>query len=409
MSKRAMLAAKELGLEVGLALAELDDSPSWAGDGDFVIQAPLLEEGAPKSFGLIGAALDSGCDALFPTFADENQCLALSSLSAASRISFIGGNPQQLETLMNRVGMRWAAIDLNMDVVTTSEKITTIEDALFWIARLNFPLVLRTLREPSKRLYEMDDAKQKIEQALVNGPIVLERLVADAREIETVMFAVGDDGLPVCLGEVEIGNRISSKRGVVEFPPVQVTEQQLQKVRVQAAKLIVGTRWSGIISARFLVTPDGRAYFLQLNPGLQPWHAAVESALEVDLYEALLRVSMGEELGWKQNDVRFSGHTLSLLIYAQTSGRISALQLPTDCTLHWGPVVGDFVVAGSLMGAVSIRGGTRQTAIVLAKVLLDQLTIAGVDTNIPDLLTIFNSKKFWSAPVSRDINPPSDT
>ena len=44
MSKRAMLAARELGLEVGLAIPQLANSPSWAGNADFVVQAPLWEE-----------------------------------------------------------------------------------------------------------------------------------------------------------------------------------------------------------------------------------------------------------------------------------------------------------------------------------------------------------------------------
>ena len=103
---------------------------------------------------------------------------------------------------------------------------------------------------------------------------------------------------------------------------VGMSNKRLNKMRVQAAKLILGTGWEGIISARFLLTPDGMAYFLQLNPGIQPWHTTVEVSLGVDLYDAQIRVAMDDELGWKQSDIRFSGHTLSMMIYSKTSGFI---------------------------------------------------------------------------------------
>ena len=56
---------------------------------------------------------------------------------------------------------------------------------------------------------------------------------------------------------------------------------------------------------------------------IQPWHTAVEVSLGVDLYDAQIRVAMEDDLGWKQTDIRFSGHTLSMMIYSKGSGYIT--------------------------------------------------------------------------------------
>ena len=74
------------------------------------------------------------------------------------------------------------------------------------------------------------------------------------------MFAMGDS-LPICLGECELTVRTKKHRALSEYPPLGLSEPRLRRMRAQAAQLIFGTGWKGIISARFLVTPDGRAYF----------------------------------------------------------------------------------------------------------------------------------------------------
>ena len=170
-------------------------------------------------------------------------------------------------------------------MVTTSEKISDLADAEHWLSRIKPPIVVRTLREKSRRAHSIDQARAEIARSLEQGPLVIETLVDGAREIETVMFASGNE-MPVCLGEVEMTLRIDSQKAVAEYPPIGIQEEYLVKLRKQAAQLILGARWEGIIAARFLVTPDGRPYFLQLVPGIQPWHLTIAHALGINLFDA---------------------------------------------------------------------------------------------------------------------------
>ena len=412
-AKKALQASKALGLETTLLKSE-KFLPAWGELSDNIVEPPISEANATaQNFGIIATALQLGCDSIFPSWDEKKNPYTLSALSKASRITFVGGNPETLSSVNNRIGIRWAAKDLKMDVIPSSDKIETVEDALIWILKFGYPIVMRTLRTPSQKISDEKDM-WKIEEALEKGPIVLERFLENAREIETVMFGIKGE-LPVCLGEGEISQKLNGIRAFAEFPPLGISNKRLNKIRVQAAKLILGTGWEGIISARFLVTPDGMAYFLQLNPGIQPWHTAVEVSLGVDLYDAQIRVAMEDDLGWKQTDIRFSGHTLSMMIYSKESGYITNLSIPSELfseevkgfvgdskrKVHWGPLVGDLVEEDELLGTLSVQSVNRELAVIVAKQFLDELTVEGVQTNLQEFDLLFSQDDFWKKPPQR--------
>jgi acetyl-CoA carboxylase, biotin carboxylase subunit len=402
LAKEAITAAQELGIEVGIAIKNGQEIPSWAELADFNIVVPNMSMENPVfAFAMIKAAIDAGCQAIYPNWSNENLRYAMSSLTAATDISFIGGQPDQLATIRNRVGVRWAAGDLKMDVVSTSEKISTMEDAEYWLLHFGYPVVLRTLREKSVKLTSKDDAVTIIPNKVCDGPIVLERFVPQAREIETVMFALPDKP-PVCLGEVEVTLRMGGQKSVAEYPPVGIDNRHLFRMRRQAAQLIMGARWEGVISARFLIASDGRPYFLQLIPGIQPWHLAIAHAIGVDLFDAQIRVANGDELGWSQRDILYKGHTITLQLSAQDSGVVTNCSFPERKCLT-GIGIGDYVDKNSTMAIIAANGPTRQAAIVQAKNILNMVKIDGMPNNITQLHALFNCREYWENPISREV------
>jgi len=403
LAKKAITAAHRLGIEVGIAIKKGIEIPSWATVADFNVGVPNISMDNPVfAFAMIKAAMDADCQAIYPNWSNENLRYAMSSLTAATNISFIGGQPEQLATVRNRVGVRWAAGDLRMDVVSTSEKISSMEDAEYWLLRFGFPVILRTLREKSIKINSMEEAKVIVQHKVEDGPIVIERFVPHAREIETVMFAVSDKP-PVCLGEVEVTVRTKGQKAIAEYPPVGLDPLHLHKLRAQAAQLIMGARWQGVIAARFLIASDSRPYFLQLVPGIQPWHLAIGHAIGVDLFDAQIRVASGDELGWTQKDISYNGHTITLQLSAQENGEISICSFPTIRCLT-GIEVGDFVEENSTMAIVATNAPTRQAAIVKAKNLLHQVRIEGVENNIEQLHTLFDSHLYWEDAISREVD-----
>ena len=326
-----------------------------------------------------------------PFMSDPEGNQALSAILKATNMDFIGASPDIYRTISTG-GVRWAATDLGLEVVPTSEMIEDRADALYWLTRIPCPVVVRTLRSKSRRFFTQEEAMEYIDSVIEDGPLVIEQLVSDAIEVETIMFGQPGD-MPICLGEIDMTKRGAARRNLTELPPDTLSEEWLMRIRRNAALLIMKLEWKGLISARFLITRDQRAYFLQLHPGFQPWHQLVEHAIGADIIDGQVRMLHGEELDWEQADIRFRGHRIGLHIIALSSGVVTTRDatIPSKCDILWNIASGDSVHSGQSLAYV-ICGGKPSKAIVRGQNILATLDIIGPKTNIGDLQSEFSNK-----------------
>ena len=390
---------------MGLILYGGGIPPSWSDDADFLVLIPTRStEIVQRTLQVVEAALDSQADSYMPFMSDPEGNQALSAILKATNMEFIGASPEKYRTILNRVGVRWAATDLGLEVVPTSEMIEDRADALYWLTRIPCPVVVRTLRSKSRRFFSQDDAMNYIDSVISDGPLVIEQLVTDAIEVETIMFGQPGD-MPICLGEIDMTKRGAARRNLTELPPDTLSEEWLMRVRRNAALLIMKLEWKGLISARFLITRDHRAYFLQLHPGFQPWHQLVEHAIGADIIDGQVRMLHGEELDWEQTEIRFKGHRIGLHIIALSSGVVTTRDatIPNKCDILWNITSGDSVQSGQSLAYVICGGASRQEAIVRGQNILATLDIIGPKTNIGDLQSEFLKTSYWTAPTPRHL------
>ena len=121
----------------------------------------------------------------------------------------------------------------------------------------------------------------------------------------------------VPLGDREITVRIDGRRVLSEAPAFGLSEDIHEEIATYAVMIAAGLEWDGLGAIRFLVTPDGRAYFLTMRAGLQPWYSVTEAVVGVDLIEAQIRVAGGEHLGWSADDIEMDGHALTICLIAK--------------------------------------------------------------------------------------------
>ena len=177
-----------------------------------------------------------------------------------------------------------------------------------------------------------------------------------------------------------------------------MTEAALAAARVVA--------YSSAGTVEFLLGPDGRFYFLEMNTRVQVEHPITELVTGIDIVAAQLRVAAGEPLGLEQADVRPRGHAIEARVYAEdpaasffpSAGPIFALREPSgpDIRVDSGIAAGGIVPIeyDPLLSKISAWGADREAARVRLRAALADAAVVGPTTNLAFLQDVLDHAAF---------------
>lgn len=395
---RVVRSARAAGMESVALFAEEDAEAEWVEEADYAVYVPAEDEPWPAVHRVVSAGADSGCDAVHPGWGPLCRSVFAAELVVRSGMAWLGPSVRALEAVSDRGAQREAAQRLGIPTVPGSDPISVPLQARTWMAWAGAPVLLKpldTLGLPGRslRIDDLDDQADLLEEVLADGPAMLERLVLDAREIEVPVLA-GADGRVAALSDRETTVRSAVDRLVVEAPAPGLDDALRGTLRDSAVRLAQELGWQGLGAVRFLLTGDGRAWFLGMRPGLTPWHAATEVALGLDLVDAELHLASGADLAWDPADLVPLGHALTLRVPAAAAGTLASVEEPVDVALQPAGVAGDTLEAGALFGSVTVRAPTRQAAIVRARTALDRWPMTGVPLHDAPLRALLDDPGF---------------
>ena len=250
---------------------------------------------------------------------------------------------------------------------------------------------MRVVHSEAPLLNAVSLTRSEAAAAFGNDTVYIEKYLENPRHIEFQVIA-DTHGNVVHLGERDCSMQRRHQKVLEEAPAPGIGPdvREAMGARCVAACREIGYRGAGTFEFLY---ENGEFYFIEMNTRLQVEHPVTELVTGIDIVKAQLRIAAGEALPFTQDDVHMHGHAVECRINAEhpvtfrpSPGTISQFQPPggpgirLDSHIYSGYEVPPYY--DSMIGKLIAHGETREFAIARARTALEEIVIAGIDTNI---------------------------
>ena len=371
---------------------------------------------------ILTVAKNTGCDAIHPGYGFLSENAHFAKKCEENGITFIGPTADVIEEMGNKSEARRRMREAGVPVVPGSLSVLyDVGEALEEARKMGFPVMIKAssggggkgMRECYKEAdFEKDflTAQRESANAFSDDAMYLEKLILEPRHVEVQIM--GDSyGHVVALGERDCSIQRNHQKLVEESPSPAVSEKTRKAMMEAAVKAAASVRYTGAGTIEFIMDKDGQFYFMEMNTRIQVEHGVTELLTNTDLVMEQIRVSAGEKLSYRQEDIPFLGHSIECRINAEipeknfmpSPGKITALHLPggngvrVDTALYTGYTVP--MEYDSMIAKVLVLGRNREEAIQKMRVALEEMLVLGVETNLDFQYKIMRSEAFREGKV----------
>jgi len=403
---RVHRACKEMGISTVAVHSEADSGAMWVRLADESVC--IGPASATKSYlnipSIIAAAEITGAQAIHPGYGFLSENARFAEIVGAHGFTFIGPKPDHIRLMGDKITAKQAVKDAGIPVVPGSDgAVTTEEEALAAAAEIGFPVLIKAaaggggrgmkVAQSQEDLYEaVSTARAEAKAAFGDDAVYMERYLQTPRHIELQVIA--DAFGNVChLGERDCSLQRRHQKVLEEAPSPVITPEmraQIGKVVVDAVRAI---GYLGVGTIEFLYE-NGEFFFIEMNTRLQVEHPVTEAITGIDLVREQIRIAAGLPLSFSQQDVVFEGHAIECRInaenpktFAPSPGLVTDFHAPgglgvrLDSALFAGYTVPPYY--DSLIGKLIVHGRDRDECIARLSRCLNEIVVAGIDTNIP--------------------------
>ena len=403
--------ARRLGVETVAVASEPDMGLPYTRAADIVV--PIGPGPASESYlafdKIIGAAQETGADAIHPGYGFLAENAGFADAVAKAGLIFIGPSADSMRKLGGKSEAKAIAIEAGVPVVPGYQGEDQRLDILAEAARgISYPVMIKAVAGGGgrgMRLVEDEEdfapllaSAQREAQAAFGDPrVLIEKVVTAPRHVEVQVF--GDShGNVVHLFERDCSLQRRNQKVIEEAPAPGMSPHLRAKMTAAAVKLAKAVGYQGAGTVEFLVEGGGLGakapwYFIEMNTRLQVEHPVTEAITGLDLVEWQLRVAAGEPLPLEQDRITCTGHAIEARLCAEDAargylpsiGRIVAFETPTleelrvDAGVEAGSAVSPFY--DSMIAKLIASGPDRAIAIDRLTRALEKTVVAGVKTN----------------------------
>lgn len=366
---------------------------------------------------IIAAARQTGAEAIHPGYGFLAENSAFAERCEKEGIVFIGPPAAVIRDLGDKITARQIMQSGGVPVIPGM--IEAAADPAAWAAhaaKIGYPVLIkaaaggggkgmRIVNAPEDLAAACEAASREAASAFGSGVIYMEKFLPKARHVEIQILA-DRHGQAIHLLERECSIQRRHQKIIEETPSPALTPE-LRAAMGNAA--VAAARAAGYVNAgtvEFILDPEGRFYFLEVNTRLQVEHPITEMITGVDLVRHQIQIAAGQALSLSQEEIAGRGHAIECRIYAEdpennfmpSPGRIAYLHEPAgpgirnDCGVYAGVEVP--VEYDPILSKLVVHAETRPLAIRRMVRALQSYAVLGVKTPIGFLIDVLCSKPF---------------
>jgi acetyl-CoA carboxylase, biotin carboxylase subunit len=421
---RVIRACRELGVATVAVYSEADRESLHVrfADDDVCIGLPPSRNSYLRIPNLIAAAEITGADAIHPGYGFLAENAEFADTCRASNITFIGPTGEQIRQMGDKSTARRLASEAGVPTIPGSPgTIDAAEDALAFAEEIGFPVIIKaTAGGGGKGMRIAHDAEQfpqlfglaqnEALAAFGNGAVYVEKYLEHPRHVE--IQVMGDSfGKVVHMGERDCSVQRRHQKLIEESPSPALTDDLRSRMGQAAVALASNIGYAGAGTLEFLLDPDGKFYFMEMNTRIQVEHPVTEMVTSFDIVKEQIRVASGEPVSFQGDGRRLRGHAIECRINAEdpyrnfqpSPGLITAYHPPggpgvrLDTHVYAGYTVPPYY--DSLLAKVIVHGNNRDEALSRMGQALDSFILEGVTTTIPFLARVIRHPDFVAGNV----------
>ncbi|MFF0507774.1 biotin carboxylase N-terminal domain-containing protein [Streptomyces fimicarius] len=393
---RIFRTCRDLGITTVAVYSDADAEALHVREADLAVRLPGAAPADTYLRGdlVVAAALAAGADAVHPGYGFLSEKAGFAAAVQDAGLIWVGPPVKAVELMASKTRAKELMAGAGVPLLAPVDPATAGEDDL--------PLLLkaasggggrgmRVVRELDVLPGELRAAAAEAASAFGDGEVFAEPYVERGRHVEVQVMADAHDTV-WALGTRDCSLQRRHQKVIEEAPAPGLDETLRTRLHEAAVAAARAVDYRGAGTVEFLVSADGRPYFLEMNTRLQVEHPVTEAVFGLDLVALQLRVAEGEPLPTPEPP-RPSGHAVEARLYAEDpardwqpqTGALHALEVPDapGLRLDTGYTGGDTIGVhyDPMLAKVIAHAPTRAEAVRLLARALERARIHGPVTN----------------------------
>ena len=427
---RIIRACQELDIKTVAVYSEADEDALHVkiADETYCIGPPSSGDSYLDIPRLISVAEISNADAIHPGYGFLSENAHFAEVCEECGIKFIGPRAESIEKMGDKSVARDTMIAADVPVVPGTEgALEGAEEAKEIAADIGYPVIvkasfggggrgMRIANNEEEVVQAIQTAQSEAEAAFGNPEVYLEKYVEDPRHIEFQILA-DEHGNVVHLGERDCSIQRRHQKMIEEAPSPAIDQELREEMGAAAIRAAEAVDYHNAGTIEMLLDKDDNFYFIEMNTRIQVEHPVTEWVTGIDIVKEQIRVAMGEELGYDQDDIEIEGAAIECRINAEdpdkdfrpSPGQVTNYLIPggfgvrIDSAVYQDYVIPPFY--DSMVAKLITWGRNREECRKRMLRSLNEFEIGGIKTTIPFHKKVLNNEYFISGDFDTSFIP----